>query len=96
MADAGKLIEAAMPLRDHNREGWERFILALCAYSSTMNDDMLRAEPALVLKAQGMSVAIRDLCAILLKAPETYDKMRATAHAKRAQQNEQHSHPYIA
>ena len=85
-----------MPLRDHNREGWERFILALCAYSSTMNDDMLRAEPGLVLKAQGMSVAIRDLCAILLKAPETYDKMRANAQAKRAQQNDRNPSAWIA
>ena len=96
MADAGKVIEAAMPLRDHNREGWERFLLALCAYSSAMNEDMLRAEPALVLKAQGMSIAVRDLCTILLKAPETYDKMRATAHAKRATQNDRNSTAWIA
>lgn len=96
MADAAKIIEAAMMVREQNREGWERFVLALCAYSSATNDDMLRAEPSLVLKAQGMAIAIRDLCTILLKAPESYDKMRAAAHAKRAQNNERNSSAWIA
>lgn len=96
MANHDKLVESAIMLREHNREGWERFVLALCAYSSSTNDDMLRAEPALVLKAQGMAIAVRDLCRILLEAPQSYDKMRATAHAKKAQQNEQHSRPWVA
>ena len=84
MADPGKLIHAAVVLREGSGQNWEQFLLALREYSATVNQEMVRAEPEKLARAQGIALGIQDLLVTLMKAPETFDKMRANANAQRA------------
>lgn len=84
MADPGKLVHAAVVLREGSGQNWEQFLLALREYSATINQEMVRSPPELLARSQGIAWGVQDLLVTLMKAPETFDKMRATANVKRA------------
>jgi len=88
MADVGKLVHAAVVLREGSGQNWEQFILALREYSATVNQEMVRSPPELLARSQGIAMGVQELLMTLMQAPQTFDKMRVHANTKRAR-NEQ-------
>jgi hypothetical protein len=83
------LIEAAMELRSHNPAGWDQFVGAVGEYAAQVLALTMSADPALVLRAQGMAVQAGEIAKILREAPQLYaamqaQKQRAPNHARPA------------
>lgn len=55
---------------------WDRFVQAVRGYAAEANVEMLRSEPALLLRAQGVAVALNELSSVLATAPQAMDRMR--------------------
>ena len=83
MPDSGKLIHAAVVLRDQQPQSWDQFMMALREYSAAMNIELVRSPAETLARAQGMALAIQDLMGTLLTAPERFDKMRSAAQGRR-------------
>lgn len=75
--DQQKLIEAAMALRAHNTAGWELFVSAMGEYAAQVLALTMSADPALVLRAQGMALQAGEISKILREAPQLYAAMQA-------------------
>jgi len=71
MADTNYLVEAAMRLRGEAPE-------ALKLYQSQVISEMVRCQPDMLPRAQGMSIAVVDLLNTLRDAPKIYEKIRKT------------------
>lgn len=76
MTDPSGLIIAAMSLREQAPESWDSFVRQMGAYSSQMTANMVRCEPSMLPRAQGMAIAAVELYTTLKEAPNIYAKMR--------------------
>jgi hypothetical protein len=80
-----ELIRAAVVMREASLQSWNHLLLAMASYATVKNEEMLRASPEALLRAQGAAVGVRELVQILGDAQNSYDKIRATENVKRAQ-----------
>jgi hypothetical protein len=78
MADTNYLVEAAMRLRGEAPAAWETLLEALKLYQSQVISEMVRCQPDMLPRAQGMSIAVVDLLNTLRDAPKIYEKIRKT------------------
>jgi poly-gamma-glutamate capsule biosynthesis protein CapA/YwtB (metallophosphatase superfamily) len=76
MADYNRVVEMAMALRAQAPEDWQNFVAAMRDFSVATTADILRAPPELLLKAQGIAVAMTELVSIYQSAPELWEKIR--------------------
>ena len=81
MPDQEQLVEAALRLRGESPAGWDNFLHALQIYQAQQTADMLRADPALLMRAQGMALSLVELFTTLRDAPKIRDKL--LEHRKR-------------
>jgi hypothetical protein len=80
MADTNLLVEAAMRLRGEAPAGWETFLEALRMHQSQVVAEMVRCQPDMLPRAQGMAIAIVELVNTLREAPQKYEKFRKAQH----------------
>ena len=78
MVDTNHLVESAMRLRGEAPAGWETFLEALRAHQAQVVTEMVRCQPEMLPRAQGMAIAVADLLNTLRDAPRLYDKIRKT------------------
>jgi hypothetical protein len=71
-----ELLEAAVALRAADGALWDRFMIGLRTHSASVTADMARCDPALLLRAQGMAIAIQELSSTLAQAPDTLERYR--------------------
>jgi hypothetical protein len=81
--DSSKLVETAMLLRAAEPEIWQRFVLAAREYSAAVNVEMVRCQPELLQRAQGMAIQANEIATILNDAPKIYEHMQNLMLGKR-------------
>jgi hypothetical protein len=74
MTSIVKIIDAALVLRAESPDGWERFVEAMREYAAATTAEMVRCNPELLLKAQGMALIANDIANILVNAPKLKEK----------------------
>ena len=72
-----------MHLRAHAPGEWENLLNAMRQYSAQTNAEMLRAEPSLLLRAQGMAIALSEITTVLVTAPQLAERTRNAIHGNR-------------
>jgi hypothetical protein len=70
------LIEAAMALRGAASDDWLVFLAAMREYDNAQTAEMLKCDPAVLVRAQGMAIAVRELTSLFLNAPQLHQKMQ--------------------
>lgn len=75
MADRAQLIDAAMALRGAAPQEWAKFAQAMIVDAAQTNADMMRADPALLLRAQGMAVFAKETADLLANVSSHYEKL---------------------
>ena len=76
MPDQYALVQSAMVLREQNAQTWDNFVNAVRQYSAEVAMEMVRAEPRLLKRAQGMSIQANEFAVMLVKAPELWAKFQ--------------------
>lgn len=71
-----RVIKAAMALRAEAPRGWEEFVTALQEQAAMSTSDMLRCQPEMLTRAQGMAIASNEIANALVDAPNRYDKLQ--------------------
>jgi hypothetical protein len=71
-----RLIKASMALRAEAPQGWEEFVAAIREHAAGSAADMVRCTPEMLVRAQGMAIAINELSNALSQAPTIYEKMQ--------------------
>ena len=71
-----ELLEAAVALRAAQPELWDRFVAAVNAAAAGYALAMVRCDPALLMRAQGMAMAAQELATILKTAPVLLEKLK--------------------
>jgi len=74
--DSSGLVRAAMELRASSPAMWTGFVGAMQEYAQAMTQEMVRASPDMLLRAQGMSIMAHEIAGILAAAPQMHDKMQ--------------------
>lgn len=90
MPDQTQLVDAALRLRGEAPAAWDQFLVALQIYQAQQTADMLRADPALLMRAQGMALALHELFATLRSAPQIRDKALTRQQELRRDQGVKH------
>lgn len=72
--DNSRLVAASMQLRGVAPAEWDVFLQAMREYSAAMIAEMVRSDPALLLRAQGMALAANEIASVLKDAPSLHDK----------------------
>jgi len=80
MPDYSRLVKAAMALRAEAPVGWSEFVLALREHAATSTSEILRVQPDMLLKAQGMAIMATELSSVINDAPKLYEKMQERKH----------------
>ena len=71
-----RLIKAAMALRAEAPQGWEEFVGAMREHAASSAAEMVRCDPAMLVRAQGMAIAINEISNALSNAPTIYEKLQ--------------------
>jgi hypothetical protein len=87
MPNSAKLIEAAIMVREHAPESWNYFVVAMRDYASQVAVDMVRSDPALLPRSQGLAIQANEIATMLEQAPQLYEQMRKLR--ERAQHGQQ-------
>lgn len=74
--DSSGLVRAAMELRAASPAMWAGFVGAMEEYARAMTQEMVKASPDMLLRAQGMSIMAHEIAGILVTAPQMHDKMQ--------------------
>lgn len=74
--DSSGLVRAAMELRMSSPAMWAGFVGAMREYAQAMTQEMVKAAPDMLLRAQGMSIMAHEIAGILETAPQTFDKLQ--------------------
>lgn len=74
--DTGGLITTGMLLREASPQAWDNFVQEMRKLSASVNAEMIKADPALLMRAQGMAIMANEIALTLVNAPEHYDRMR--------------------
>jgi len=74
------LLEAAVALRGASPALWERFLIGMRAYAAAQAAEMVKCEPAMLMRAQGMALAAQEISTLLSGAHEQLEKLKAKAH----------------
>jgi hypothetical protein len=74
--DSSGLVRAAMELRAASPAMWAGFVGAMEEYAHAMTQEMVKAAPEMLLRAQGMSIMAHEIAGILMTAPQMLDKMQ--------------------
>lgn len=75
---AEALIDAAMALRGAAPQEWARFVSEMQNEAAQVNMKMVSADPALLLRAQGMAMQANETAVTLANAPKTHEKFIET------------------
>lgn len=76
-ANAG-VIRAAVALRSAEPELWAGFVSAVRAYADEALSDMLRCQPEMLQRGQGMIIMANEIATLLADAPVLVEKLRKT------------------
>lgn len=82
--NCARLVETAMELRAHHPAGWDQFTSAMNEYAAQILSLTMSADPAVILRAQGMAIQAGEIAKILRDAPNIHAQAIA-AQIKRAQ-----------
>lgn len=74
-ADFRGLVRASMALRGESTELWLGFVGAMGEYALAMQSEMMKCDPSLLPRAQGMALMATEIAGIIADAPALYDKM---------------------
>lgn len=80
--DSSGLVRAAMLLRGEAPAAWTGFVGALEEYAAGVTAEIMRADPSVLMRAQGMALMVHEISAILRDAPKTFDKMQQLQRGK--------------
>lgn len=75
MPNSARLIEAIMSVRGEATQSWPEFLAALQDYSEQVTADMVRCQPDMLVRAQGMAIMAAELAGVTKDAPKLYEKM---------------------
>jgi hypothetical protein len=81
-ADHSGLVRAAMELRRVDSAMWAGFVAAMAEYAHAMTQEMLKAPPDMLIRAQGMSLMAHEIAGILSSAPQLYEKIQGKQHVR--------------
>lgn len=68
------LIDAAMALRGAAPQEWAKFVSEIQNEAAQVNLKMVAADPALLLRAQGMAMQANETASYLANAPKIHEK----------------------
>lgn len=85
MPNSAKVIETAMMVREQAPEQWGRFVDAMRSYSTEIAVEMVRSDPSLLLRSQGLAIAANEIAEMLERAPLVYEQMRNLREKTRGQ-----------
>lgn len=83
MPNSTRLVEASVALRAEAPQSWQSFVEAMREYSVSINAEMVKCAPELLLRAQGMSIMANEITAIMVAAPQLHEKIMATKMGKK-------------
>ena len=69
-----RIIDAALVLRAESPEGWDEFLMAMREYAAAQTAEILRCDPMMLQRAQGMAVAANELSTVLQSAPKLKER----------------------
>jgi len=81
--DNRELVHAAMELRSAAPDQWVLLVQALGNYAANLTSEMVRADPSLLLRAQGMAMACHEIFGVLRDAPTLNEKYLVAQMQKR-------------
>lgn len=73
-ADSKHLVEAALLLRAMAPHEWEQFCLSMREYAAQQVTEMMKCDPALLLRAQGMAIMAGEIAEIVVNAPKIAER----------------------
>ncbi len=73
--DSSGLVRAAMMLRGEAPAAWTGFVGAFDEYAKAMNHELLKCQPELLQRGQGMALMAHEIASVLRDAPQLYDRM---------------------
>lgn len=76
MPNSGKVIETAMMLREAAPEQWDRYVKAMRDYATQVAADMVRCDPSLLARGQGLAIQANEIATMLEDAPRIFEQMR--------------------
>jgi hypothetical protein len=76
MPNSASVIESAMMLREQAPEQWNRFVAEMRGYATQVAEDMVRCDPALLPRGQGLAIQANEIATMLEQAPKLYEQMR--------------------
>jgi hypothetical protein len=74
MISTARLIDAALILRGEAPEAWDQFVMAMREYSAAAATEMVRCDPAMLQRAQGMAITANDIAMTLHNAPKIKER----------------------
>lgn len=83
MPNSTRLVETAVAVRAGSPQEWQSFVDALREYSVSVNAEMVKCAPELLLRAQGMSIMANEITAIMVAAPQLHEKIMASRMGKK-------------
>ena len=81
--DNRELVYAAMALRAAAPGEWHKLVEAMLNYAASLTSEMVRADPTLLLRAQGMAMACHEIAGVLRDAPTLQEKYLSVQMQKR-------------
>lgn len=87
--DSRRIVEMGTFLRGAAPDAWNQFVAAFLIYAADMNQQMMRCDPTMLVKAQGMAIAAAEIAEMLKSAHELHEKNLAAAKQARAQSRAQ-------
>jgi len=82
-----KIVSAAMSLRAISPELWDQFLHAMRQHSAETTQAMARCDPAMLLRAQGMAIAMQELVQTLQEAPTLHEHIGKTHYGQERNRN---------
>lgn len=76
MPNSARVIETGMMLREAAPEQWGRFVKEMRDYATQVAADMVRCDPGLLARGQGLAIQANEIATMLEDAPKIYEQMR--------------------
>jgi len=83
MPNMTRLVEATMQVRGEAHHSWPEFLAALKDYSDQITADMVRCDPELLRRGQGMAIMAAELAGVLQDAPKLFEKIQIARMGKK-------------
>ena len=76
------LVRAAMALRAESPEMWTGFLGAMREYAVEVQGEMIRCQPEMLVRAQGMAIMANEIASVLEDAPALFEKLQGARHGR--------------